>query len=56
MRDPEETRIITERLVLALAGSKGDLIDEYNSEGKNAKCLAPDSKLMCVELLSGEWF
>jgi hypothetical protein len=37
LRDPKETRIITERLILTLAGSKGDLIDEFNNEGKNAK-------------------
>ena len=46
--------LVTKRLVLALAGSRGDLVDEYNIKGRNIKCLVKESKLTYVELLRNE--
>ena len=57
MRDITGTRksqLVTKRLVLALAGSKGDLVDDYNNIGKNTRCLIKESKLTCLEVLRNE--
>ena len=50
----KKSQLVTKRLVLALAGSRGDLVDEYNNQGRNAECLAKESKLTCLEVLRNE--
>ncbi len=55
LKEKRESQLITDRLVLTLAGSKGDLTDEYNNKGKDARCLVMDSKLICLEILRNEW-
>lgn len=50
-----EPQLVTDRLVLTLAGSKGNLVDEYNNKGKNTMCLKNKSKLVCLEILRNEW-
>ena len=57
LRDLTGTRgsqLVTKRLILTLAGSKGDLIDDYNNQGKNTRCLMKESKLTCLEVLRNE--
>ena len=57
LRDLKGTRksqLVTKRLILALAGSKGDLDDEYNIKGENTKYLAKESKFTCLEVLRNE--
>lgn len=52
LKDLKETRrsqFVTERLVLTLAGSKGDLTDEYNNKGKDTlMILKQDYTLLCL--------
>ena len=57
LRDLTGTRgsqLVTKRLILTLAGSKGDLIDDYNNQGKNTRCLMKESKFTCLEVLRNE--
>ncbi len=55
LMETQDTQFFAQRMYLTTAGSNGKLVDEYNDIGKDTRCLVPDSKLMCLELLRNEW-
>jgi len=49
-----KSQIFMERMILTIAGAKGSLADEYNTKGKDTRCLVKESRFICLEVLRNE--
>lgn len=54
-KETKNSQVFMERMLLTLAGSKGNLSDDYNGSGTDVQCLVPTSKAECLKILRNEF-